>query len=59
MTTLCLCDWVESDQRHPLRAALEAPAGSGQEDLTDSNTKHEGVACLAIPLIPVIQEYAS
>ncbi len=67
MTTLCLCDWVESDEDRAWRAASSPSvalrhAGPGTSLVRDRFGKNTGIcatARLAVPSKSIIEEYVS
>ncbi len=67
MTTLCLCDWVESDEHRawrattsPSLAACQAirPASLGRDRFTEDIVK-SGTVRFVVPSNTPIQEYVS
>lgn len=67
MTTLCLCDWVESDENRAWRAnaspslvacqAIRSTVSS--RDRFADNLGKGGIVRLAVPLNTITQEYVS
>jgi hypothetical protein len=67
MTTLCLCDWVESAEHRAWRATTSPslaacqsirPASLGRDRFTENVVK-SGTARFGVPSNTLIQEYVS